>query len=70
MVWINVDKPTKKCTLHMKSSCNYLHKKSETHYKGIGYLKRDGGWLSFPDPKLAKLYLQSYLPKYEFVDHC
>ena len=23
MVWLNVDKPTKKCTLHMNSSCTY-----------------------------------------------
>ena len=70
MVWLNVDKPTKKCTLHMNSSCTYLQKKSETPYKGIGNLKRDGGWLSFADPKLAKLFHRRHLPEYEFIDHC
>jgi hypothetical protein len=70
MVWLNVDKPTKKCTLHMNDSCTYLLKKSETPYKGIGNLKRDGGWLSFADPKLASLYHQSNLPEYDFAEHC
>ncbi|AFQ45347.1 MULTISPECIES: hypothetical protein [Desulfosporosinus] len=70
MVWMNVDKPTKKCTLHMNSSCNYLQEKRETEYKGIGNLKCDGGWLSFTDPKLAKLYHQINLPEYELIDHC
>ena len=70
MVWLNVDKPIKKCTLHMNISCTHLQKKSETRYKGIEYLKRDGGWMSFADPKLAKLFHQSYLPEYEFIDHC
>ena len=70
MVWLNIDKPTKKCTLHMNSNCTYLQEKGETEYKGIGNLKRDGGWLSFADPKLAKQYHQSTLPDYEFIDHC
>lgn len=70
MVWLNVDKPTKKCTLHMNSSCTYLQMKSETLYKGIENLKCDGGWLNFADPKLAKLFHQRFLPEYEFIDHC
>ncbi|EHQ89894.1 hypothetical protein [Desulfosporosinus youngiae] len=70
MVWLDVDQPAKKCTLHMNDNCSYLQKKSETLYKGIGDLKRDGGWLSFTDPKLAKLYHQINWPDYQFIDHC
>lgn len=70
MVWLDVDKPTKKCTLHMNSSCTCLQNKTETEDKGIGYLKRDGGWLNLVDPKLARLYQLSNFPEYEFIDHC
>ncbi|AET68686.1 hypothetical protein Desor_3182 [Desulfosporosinus orientis DSM 765] len=70
MVWLDVDQPTKKCTLHMNGSCSYLQEKRETLYKGIGDLKRDGGWLSFSDPKLAKSYYQINWPDYQFIDHC
>ena len=69
MVWLNVDKPTKRCTLHTDNRCTYLQKR-ETLYKGLESLKRDGGWLSFADPKLAELYHQSNLAEYEFSDHC
>ena len=70
MVWLNVDKPTKKCTLHMNSSCTYMQKKSETPYKGIGHLKRDGGWLSFNDVKQATIYQETNFPIYQLIDHC
>lgn len=39
--WVNVDKPTKTCTIHVRG-CKYENRKSETKYKGIGELKRDG----------------------------
>ena len=44
---MNVDKPTKKCTAHVEG-CRYELAKKETLLKGIGYLKRDGGWMPFP----------------------
>lgn len=44
MVWMNIDKPIKKCTIHQDSSCTYVKNKKETQYKGIEELKRDGGW--------------------------
>lgn len=70
MVWLDVDQATKKCTLHMNGSCSCLQEKIETLNKGISELKRDGGWLSFIDPKLAKLYHQTNYPDYQFIDHC
>jgi len=70
MVWLNVDKPTKKCTLHTDSNCFYWQQKSETDYKGLGELKRDGGWLGFANAKQATLYYQSNYPEYHFIEHC
>ena len=47
MVWVNIDKPTKKITIHTNENCTYVVDKKETPYKGIEELKRDGGWISF-----------------------
>ena len=54
MVWLNVDIPTKKCTLH-RDGCN-LKPRQEPRYKGFGELKRDGGWLSFNSDDEAEAY--------------
>lgn len=45
MFLVNVDKPTRTCTIH-KEGCRYVLK-NETPLKGIGELKDDGGWV-FP----------------------
>lgn len=45
-VWVNVDRPTAKEMLHAEH-CRYVRDKHETELKGIGELKRDGGWLPF-----------------------
>ncbi|WP_281179246.1 hypothetical protein [Vulcanibacillus modesticaldus] len=37
MVWMNIDKPTKKCTIHSDANCTYVKKKKETLYKGLIY---------------------------------
>ncbi|ODA39420.1 hypothetical protein [Desulfosporosinus sp. BG] len=44
MIWLDVDKPTHKCTLHTDGSCTYWQKKRETKFKGLGKLKYDGGY--------------------------
>jgi hypothetical protein len=44
--WLNIDKPTKRCTIHRKG-CIYERNKKETPLKGINKLKQDGGWLPF-----------------------
>jgi hypothetical protein len=47
IIWINIIKPTKKCTIHTSLSCPYVLSIEETNRKGIGNLKIDGGWISF-----------------------
>jgi hypothetical protein len=42
-ILINIDIPTKKFTIHHQ--CVYTEKMKETPFKGIGELKRDGGWI-------------------------
>ncbi|WP_312474752.1 hypothetical protein [Neobacillus sp.] len=59
-IWINIDIPTKKFTIHHK--CIYTDKMSETSYKGIGTLKRDGGWLKADTVKQLKIYLRKGMP--------
>jgi hypothetical protein len=46
MFWVNIDTTTKTCTMHT-ADCINAKTKSETKLKGVGLLKRDGGWLSF-----------------------
>ena len=46
MFWVNIDTPTKTCTMHT-ADCISTKTKRETKLKGVGLLKRDGGWLSF-----------------------
>lgn len=70
MIWLNIDKPTRKCTLHANSQCTHLLKKKETMYKGLGRLKRDGGWLYFGSTRVAVLYFQGNLSGYELITHC
>lgn len=56
MIWVNVDKPTKKLTIHTDPSCEYVLNKRETNCKGIEEMKRDGGWVSFDSLEKAKYY--------------
>ena len=63
MVWVNVDKPTKKLTMHTNLSCIYVLKKKETPFKGIEELKRDGGWFSFNNEDEAHIYCTDIINK-------
>jgi len=69
MVWVNIDKPTKKCTIHIED-CIYVEKKSETPYKGIEELKRDGGWRKFDGDNDAVGYCKLYFGNYSISSHC
>lgn len=69
-VWVNVDKLTKKCTIHTNSGCRYLANKRGTRYKGIGELKRDGGWLSFPTLTNAENYCKTKHQNYKVKKCC
>ncbi len=46
MFWVNVDIPSKTCTMHT-TECIHTKNRRETKLKGLGVLKSDGGWLSF-----------------------
>ena len=70
MVWLNVDKPTKKITLHTHKSCYYVQSKGETSLKGLGDLKIDGSWLGFSSKEDVRAYCQSNFPQYKFTEHC
>lgn len=67
-IWLNIDIPTKKCTIH--SSCGFSDNKSETNYKGILELKRDGGWLKFKSKEEAKEYQRRNYSTYSMIEHC
>ena len=58
--WLNVDRPTKRCVLH-RPRCTYAVGKHETPFKGIGHVKRDGGWLGFASEQEARSYFESAL---------
>jgi len=70
MIWLNVDKLTRRCTLHTDGSCPYWQKRRKTQLKGLGRLKHEGGWLNFFSTEQAMLYYQNNFPDYEFIDHC
>jgi len=68
--WVNVDKPTKTCTIHVKG-CEYENRKRETEYKGISKLKRDGGWLAFDSLESAQVYCKEHwvTRKFQVISH-
>ncbi|GGG18720.1 hypothetical protein GCM10010916_39380 [Paenibacillus abyssi] len=70
VICMNIDRPNQKCTVHESSSCKYAAKRSETLFKGINELKRDGGWLDFRDLASAKAYHKQNFEHYEWCKHC
>jgi hypothetical protein len=70
MVWVNIDKPTKKCTIHSNMRCQYVLRRSETPLKGIGEIKRDGGWLPFETMIEAENYCSGNHTRYNISVCC
>lgn len=68
MIWMNIDIPTKICTIH--SNCSYVERKKETLFKGIHELKRDGGWKSFNSKEEAISYHTEKYLDYKLIVHC
>ncbi|MBY6270166.1 hypothetical protein [Parageobacillus thermoglucosidasius] len=66
MVWMNIDIPERKCTIHT-NSCRYVQDKKETKYKGIMELKEHGGWLEFETTSKAENYQKSRFPEYRLI---
>jgi len=58
---INVDRPTKRVTIHRSGGCTSVMNKAETPLKGVGQLKADGGWLKFETEDEAAAYAEREL---------
>lgn len=67
--WVNVDKPTRMCTIH-GGGCTYEENKSETPLKGVGQLRRDGGWLSFGTREDVEEYCRVNWKGFNVRRHC
>jgi hypothetical protein len=62
-MWLNVDFDRREysCRLH-HDNCRFILK-TPTLYKGIGELKRDGGWLHFETVSQAEVWHKENYPK-------
>jgi len=66
MVWMNVDKVFRKCVIHQEECpwISWVHTEDKPQFKGIGELKRDGGWFRFASPEEAEnCWKQEWQPK-------
>jgi hypothetical protein len=70
MAWLNVDKATRKCTVHDDPNCQYVVGMAATPLKGIGQIRDDGGWLDFPTLQAAHQHAQANWPNYRLTDCC
>jgi hypothetical protein len=68
LIWINIDLPTKRFTIH--HNCTYTDKMKETPFKGVGTLKRDGGWLKVGSISEADNLFENSYSHFAFVSHC
>ena len=67
---MNIDKPTKTCTLHADNQCTYLKTLQDKPYRGVNELKRHGGWLSFENVREAQEYYLAKFDNYSLIEHC
>ena len=70
MIWVNIDKPTQRCTIHTNGKCGFLNNRRLTPYKGLGTLKKHGGWLKFDGIVLARKYCKKNFRGYKLIEHC
>ncbi|CAM3854775.1 hypothetical protein [Mesobacillus thioparans] len=62
-MWLNVDKPTKKVTLH-EDNCSFIPI-TGTKFKKLNGLARDGGWLHFKNREEALLECEHNYREYK-----
>ncbi|ESU31902.1 hypothetical protein G3A_14195 [Bacillus sp. 17376] len=62
-MWLNVDIPTKKVTIH-EDDCPYIPK-GDSKYKKLNGLLRDGGWLNYKNREEALLEYEHNYREYE-----
>jgi len=65
--WVNIDKTKRRCTVHSEV-CRYSREKRETSLKGIGAIKRAGGWMPFTSIEEARTYFDEnwHRPRYTY----
>jgi len=68
MVWMNIDIPTRRNIIH-SDTCVYVLNKKQTPLKGIGRLRRDGGWLPFNSAEQVECYSRECLTGKNLVIH-
>lgn len=69
-IWLNIDIPLKRCTVHGDPKCPYVQNMVETRYKGIDRLKRDGGWLRFGHIREAREFHLARYDQFQWREHC
>ena len=70
-VWVNISRTLKRCTIHANQDCFYVINRRETRYIGMGKLKRNGGWIGFPDIESVQLFCSEFENKgYTKKKHC
>jgi hypothetical protein len=70
VVFVNIDKPTQRCTIHTNKTCGFLQNRYATPLKGIGVLKKNGGWLSFDGIVVARKFCKAEFGTYTLIEHC
>lgn len=71
MVWLNVDKPTKKCTVHRDENCRHVLRWSGgTGLKGGGFESTDGGWLEFATEAELRAWVSQNRPNFDVSTCC
>ena len=64
LIILNVDKPDAKITSH-DLNCKWVKKAKATSLKGVGSLKRDGGWMIFTEVADAREFCEDRFPRYK-----
>jgi hypothetical protein len=65
--WLNVDISLKTCTYHGDDSCSFVFEKRGTEFKGLGTLRRDGGWLQFDRYYSASRFHKEHLNDFKLI---
>lgn len=70
MIWVNIDVPARRYTIHESSVCRYVLRKKRSLLHSLDWLTRDGGWLSFDSMANALARQQKQYPDFDVVEHC
>ena len=67
--WLNIDYPRCENVLH-RPGCRHEATKAETPYKGVGVLKRDGGWIALAGKVAVDRFLKQLSFGAKLCDDC